>query len=157
MARILVIDDEASIQMLLRQILEAEGHEVSTASDGEEGLQVLNTLPIDLVFTDIFMPKKEGIEVIQLMRQQFSQVKIVAFSSETVILPRSRSKVKTSVLDAAQYFGAHRTLAKPFTLGEVIEIVNTLLSYGEADSQLSSQACEHVTQDGQKYRPIHLF
>jgi ActR/RegA family two-component response regulator len=65
MAHILVIDDEAPIRALARQILEAAGYQVSEAADGAAGITLLRTLPIALLITDIFMPRQEGIQTIR--------------------------------------------------------------------------------------------
>ena len=74
MRHILVIDDEASVRALVRQVLEEEGYLVNEAADGEEGLAQLQSTPIDLVITDIFMPHKEGIETIRELRRQFPKI-----------------------------------------------------------------------------------
>jgi len=133
MARILVIDDEAPIRRLLQQILEVEGHQVSTAADGEEGDQILDASPIDLVITDIFMPNKEGIETIQMVRKKSPRTKIVAISGEAASLPGYGVKLHINVLEAAKHLGAHRTLAKPFTLQEITEAVNALVPKHETN------------------------
>lgn len=56
MAKVLIIDDQASIRSLLRLVLEKEGHEIIEASDGRDGLAAYHRLPTDLVITDIRMP-----------------------------------------------------------------------------------------------------
>ena len=80
MARILVVDDEEGIRTLLRNILVREGHHVTTAADGVEALQVVDTQPVDLVITDLIMPEKEGVETISELRKRFPAVKIIAMS-----------------------------------------------------------------------------
>jgi CheY-like chemotaxis protein len=121
MIHILVIDDEASVRALVRQVLEEEGYLVSEAADGEEGLSQLQSTPIDLVITDIFMPHKEGIETIREMRRQFSNVKVIAISGGG-----RQSRLEPPLSEAA-LFGAHHILAKPFTPQELRTVVNTAL------------------------------
>src|SRR5260221_4424854 len=101
MIHILVIDDEAAVRTLIRQILEEEGHQVDEATDGEEGLARLQSTHIDLVITDIFMPHKEGIETILALRRQFPNVKIVAISGG------GRQSRLAPPLSEAQLFRAH--------------------------------------------------
>ncbi len=120
MARILVIDDEASIRTMLQQILERSGHEVAVAIQGEEGLTLCREHPVDLVITDIFMPEKEGIETILELRQQSPQTKIIAISG-------GGRAGKLDFLETAKNLGAHQTLAKPFERQEILDAVNAAL------------------------------
>ena len=68
-ARILVIEDDASVQDILRQMLKAKGHQVVVASDGEEGIERFRTDQFDLVFTDLGMPKLSGWEVGKILKK----------------------------------------------------------------------------------------
>ena len=106
MAHILVIDDDAQVRKMLRKALEKDGHAVTEASDGKEGIRCYRTSPTDIVITDIVMPDKEGIETIIELRREFSEVKIIAMSGGGRIGPDSS-------LDLAQKLGACQTLTKP--------------------------------------------
>ena len=64
MARILVVDDDAAVQMTVRLLLERAGHSVVTADDGRTGLALCQTGNFDLLFLDIFMPGMDGFETI---------------------------------------------------------------------------------------------
>jgi len=121
MARILVIDDEASIRTMLQQILERSGHEVAVATQRAEGLTLFQEHPVDLVITDIFMPEKEGIETILELRYQSSHTKIIAISG-------GGRAGNLDFLATAKNFGAHHTLAKPFERQEVLDPVNAVLA-----------------------------
>ena len=121
MTRILVIDDEAPVRALIRQTLEEEGYFIGEAADGEEGLAALQTMAAELIITDLFMPNKEGIETIRAVRKQFPQIKILAISGG------GRHKLMNSLHEASR-FGAHHTLAKPFTPDQLIEAVATVLA-----------------------------
>jgi two-component system nitrogen regulation response regulator NtrX len=65
MAKILIIDDEASIRNALRGILEDEKHEVKEAKNGDEGLNMLSNEDFDVAFCDIKMPKMDGMELLR--------------------------------------------------------------------------------------------
>jgi len=120
MARILVIDDEAPVRDILRQILEREGHEVVDAPEGAIGLKLFYENPTDLIITDILMPEKEGIEIILELRKTAPGVKIIAISG-------GGRTGKLDVLPIAKSFGALRTLAKPFERQELLAVVREVL------------------------------
>ena len=67
--RILLVDDEPLIIKGLRFTLEQEGYEILTASDGEEALEVFHSEPVDLVLLDVMLPKLDGIQVCQRIRE----------------------------------------------------------------------------------------
>jgi CheY-like chemotaxis protein len=123
MAKILVIDDEATIRTVIRRTLERAGHTVSEAGDGEIGLKrVKEELP-DLVITDLIMPEREGIETIQVLRSDYPTLRILAISG-------TGPAAEGGPLMDAELFGADDSLAKPFTAGELQECVRKLLAKG---------------------------
>ena len=121
MKRILVIDDEAMMRNMLRQLLEREGYEVFDASDGDEGLKIQMQHPVELVITDLIMPEKEGFETIKEIREQSPDTKVIAVSGGGGIEPRF-------YLHFAKESGATRTLMKPFRRQELLAIVRELMS-----------------------------
>ena len=123
MAHVLVIDDEAPIRALVRQILEAEGYQVSEATEGAAGIKLLWTLPVALLITDIFMPGQEGIQTILEVCQHFPQMKILAISGG------SKTITTLDPLPTARALGAHRTLVKPFTPQELLDAVSAVLAH----------------------------
>ena len=68
MAKVLVVDDEPAIRMLLQAILTQEGHDVDTAADGVEGLKSVQADLPDVVLLDLVMPGMDGIEVTRRLR-----------------------------------------------------------------------------------------
>ena len=67
--KILVVDDDTNICELLRLYLTKEGYQVTTANDGEEGLEKFNQLKPDMVLLDVMMPRMDGLEVCRRIRQ----------------------------------------------------------------------------------------
>jgi DNA-binding response OmpR family regulator len=116
---VLVIDDNEDFRSLLRLALEREGFAVETASNGQDGLALLDRRPADVLVTDIFMPGKEGIETISEVRKQFPAMRIVAMSGRP-------SATDFDPLSIAAELGAARTLKKPFHIDELIEAVRQL-------------------------------
>ena len=80
MHRILVIDDDHHILLMIKKMLERAGFEVDLAANGDEGLELFKKLSVDLVITDIIMPEKEGLETIREMKRLRSDLKIIAMS-----------------------------------------------------------------------------
>jgi two-component system alkaline phosphatase synthesis response regulator PhoP len=80
MVKILVIDDEKSIRRALKEILEFEDFEVDEAEDGKEGLEKAKNSFYDVIFCDIKMPKMDGMEVCETIRENKSiEQPIIAF------------------------------------------------------------------------------
>jgi len=121
-ARILIIDDDSVIRMLISRILTAMGHAVTTAADGAEGLRANRATPFELVITDLVMPEKEGCETIMELRRTHPQVRIVAMSGGANL------GLVLANLKAASLLGAVKTLQKPFTVEELIVAVNEALN-----------------------------
>ncbi|MBF0143395.1 MAG: response regulator [Magnetococcales bacterium] len=117
MARILVIDDEAAIRSLIREILEEEGHEITDAADGIQGMEAFRSAPFDLVIADMLMPGMDGVELIMELTGLSPQVRIIAISGG------GRGKEASSNLELARDYGAQYLLAKPFTPRELIQAV----------------------------------
>ena len=120
MPKILIIDDEERIRLLLRRMLEREGYEVVEASNGEEGIKSYRDEPVDLVITDILMPVKEGFTTIMDLKRDFPEVKIIAMSGGRRIGPEEYLKV-------AKKFGAIIMLNKPIMKEDLLSAVKSLI------------------------------
>ena len=116
MARILIIDDEEELRDMLRLTLEAVGHDIEMASDGQDGLERYREKPADLVITDIVMPRKDGLETIEELRRDHPDVKIIALAA-----------YGDSLLPMATDLGADDAMRKPFSRRDLLEAVDGLL------------------------------
>ena len=123
MAEILIIDDEPGVLGFLREVLEDAGHSVAEAPDGETALRQFMRAPSDLVITDIFMPRMDGIELLGYLRTLSPGVRILAISGGGLFSP-------AQALKDATHLGADRILQKPFSKEEVLKIVNETLDTG---------------------------
>src|SRR6184192_3852652 len=119
-ARILVMDDDGMLRGAIRIALEAAGYEVMEAADGNAGLRLQRQQGADLVLVDIFMPDRDGLEVIRALRTEIPQPKIIAMSG-------GGQTGQIEVLEAAVAFGAARTLLKPFAPRELLMAIRGLL------------------------------
>ncbi len=116
MANILIIDDDANTRALLKRVLEGAGHEVDEAVDGVQGTRSFQRRRPDLIFCDLLMPEKEGIQTIQELRASDARVPIVAMSGGVPHL-----------LSVAVTLGASAALRKPFDLRALLGMVAKLL------------------------------
>lgn len=117
-----MIDDEPQVLNLLRMMMEREGHNVTTAENGEQGLQELRAGDFDLVVTDLFMDKQDGLSTIMEMRRDRRDMRIIAISGG------GWSADGTDYLDVARKMGVDCTFKKPISNKKFIETVNHLLS-----------------------------
>ena len=81
MKKILLVDDEDSIQLLYRDEFEEEGYEVSSALSGDEALEILDSVNPNLVILDINMPGTNGIDVLRSMKEKHPDLPIILSSA----------------------------------------------------------------------------
>jgi CheY-like chemotaxis protein len=121
MARILIIDDDDQVRLMLRRTLEAAGHETSEASNGKDGLMEFAERPVDLIITDIYMPEKEGLETIIELKRDHPAVHIIAISGGS-------REVDIDFLPVAERLGAERTFSKPVDREVLVTTIDELLA-----------------------------
>ncbi|MGB7569639.1 MAG: response regulator [Chitinivibrionales bacterium] len=114
----LIIDDDEPIRDHLRHMLEKSGYEVHEASNGTEGMNCLSFHSYDIVFTDLVMPEKEGIETICEIRSLHPDCKVIAVSGSVY-------------LSMAKALGAHATISKPFTKYDVDKAIANVYNQSE--------------------------
>ena len=119
---ILVVEDEPAIRSAMKRALERHGYRVLVAADGEEALQTFRArqLEIDLVITDVIMPRMGGRDLYDAIRRLKSPVKVLFTSGYT-----ARDLRESTYLDPAVPF-----LPKPWTITELFERVRGILSKG---------------------------
>ena len=117
--KVLIVDDEDAIRWTLSRILTKEGHEVSTAADGEEALAVFEKVRPDLVLVDVMMPKLDGFEVCERLKSspETRLTPVVIVTSSTT----SESRVRGIEAGADDFIG------KPFERVELTARVRSLL------------------------------
>jgi CheY-like chemotaxis protein len=112
----LVVDDDLSYRIFMRQLLELAGFTVIMEGGGRMALRRLEQHKVDVLVTDLFMPEVDGLELIELARRGFPGMRVVAVSG-------GGTQGDTGYLRVAQLFGAHATLQKPFSGSELIAAV----------------------------------
>jgi len=118
---ILVVDDDPLIRGVAKTILEQHGHTVRMAADGEAGLAAVADAPADVVFLDILMPRKEGLETLRELKRRFPQVAVIVMSGS---LMRDRN----DFLSIATKFGADAVMRKPFAPDDLLGALQSALA-----------------------------
>lgn len=118
--RILIVDDEPNIVMTLEYAFKKQGFEVFIARDGSEALEILKNSTPDVVLLDIMMPKVDGYETLQYIKNKddLSQVKVVFLTA----------KHKVSDIEKGLKLGADKYITKPFSIKKTISEVLNLLN-----------------------------
>lgn len=122
MACVLIVDDEESDLLVLQAILEGQ-HEVHLASNGEEALKLYLRHPIDVVVTDIQMPRGDGLELIAAIKGLDANAAIIAVSGQ-----------RPHKLDIAQMAGAFAILPKPIFRKSLMEAVDKAAASREGEA-----------------------
>ena len=118
--RVLAIDDSRTMRDLLQSALEGAGFQVTTAQDGVDGLERLNSAAPDVIITDINMPRLDGFGVIEAVRlsDAGASVPILVLSTESGADLKARARLSgatgwiTKPFDDAQLIGAIRRVAR---------------------------------------------
>ncbi|GAB4392918.1 MAG: response regulator [Gammaproteobacteria bacterium] len=123
MAKILLVDDDAAVLKMLSKTLQRGQHEIITATNGEEALEIItnHSNRIDLIITDIVMPRRVGLYVIRTVKQTNPHLKIIAISGGGLEGP-------TAYLEAAQTHGADYVFQKPIKPEELLDKITELVA-----------------------------
>ncbi|NTW28769.1 MAG: response regulator transcription factor [Coriobacteriia bacterium] len=136
-ARILVVDDEASITGFVSYNLRKEGYEVSVAENGDDALALAKAQPFDLVVLDVMLPGIDGYEVCRRLRVD-SKVPVLFLSARDTEL----DKVVGLEIGGDDY------LAKPFGVRELTARVKALLRRAPSGSHEPGASAEHIELAG---------
>lgn len=118
MKKILVIDDEQIVRISCERTLGGEGFEVKSASNGKEGIELLEKEQFNLVLLDLKMPDLDGIEILKMIKEKWPETKIIMITGYSTV----ETAVKTLKLGAFNY------LEKPFTPDILLETTRDALS-----------------------------
>ncbi|MCA1631670.1 MAG: sigma-54 dependent transcriptional regulator [Acidobacteria bacterium] len=112
-ARILVAEDEANLRLVLQKELERAGHEVRVAPDGEAALKLLEEMNVDVLLTDINMPRIDGMELLRRVHQRPNPPEVIMLTGHATI--------ETAI--EAMKLGAYDYLSKPYHITELDALV----------------------------------
>jgi two-component system chemotaxis response regulator CheY len=118
LATILIVDDDAFVRTLLRDVLEGRGHALLEAEDGRAALDVLGDREPQLVLLDLFMPRLSGMEALAMMRERWPGARVLVISS------LDSERLVSEALEA----GAAGFITKPFHPVEITTAVDRALA-----------------------------
>ena len=128
MTRIVVADDDRMFRKVAETTLRRQGYEVTTASDGEEALQLIRSERPDMIVLDLIMPKLQGFDVLTILKQDAltSAIPVIVLSS----LTQEQDKQEALDLGAVAYFNK-----TTFSLSELVKQVENTLTKGQESCQ----------------------
>ncbi len=135
MPRIVVVDDDPSIREMLSSIFQAQGHYVTTAADGQEGLETIRSVRPNLIFLDLMMPRLDGYEVLDLLKEDESLQKIPVIILTTL-------DHRNQIVEGLQK-GANDYIAKPFNMQELLARANVQFRILELEQQIRRSEAYH--------------
>ena len=138
MTKVLVVDDEPSLQTLLTYNLKKSGFDVVSAGDGQQALDIIHEQKIDIILLDIMLPEKSGVDVTRELRAEKNQIPIIMLTA----LDDEIDKVVGLEIGADDY------VTKPFSPREVIARVHAVL---RRFSQKTQAAKEESVKHNQSY------
>jgi len=118
MPTILVIDDSPSALALAELILAEDGHQVIPFLSAIEAMELAARVPVDVIVTDLYMPEKDGLEVLQEVRKVCPKVPVIAVSGVRGV---------KNMLSAAKILGADCILQKPYSKEQLLGSVAGVL------------------------------
>ena len=139
--RILVIEDEASIQNILRIFLEDAGYQVTLADDGMDGIAAFHKDSFDLVLLDIMMPRLDGYTVYEMIRNESSTPVILLTA-----LDDEDNQMKGFNLLADDY------ITKPFSMPLVLKRMEAVLRRARSGEKSSVLVYQNVQLDTENYK-----
>ena len=142
--KILVVDDDTNICELLRLYLTKEGYQVTTANDGEEGLEKFNQLKPDMVLLDVMMPRMDGLEVCRRIRK---------LGNTPVMMLTAKGETFDKVLGLE--LGADDYVVKPFDTKEIVARIKAVLRRsspaGTAEGEVKEVSYDKLTVNMTRY------
>ena len=125
MSRILVVDDEKSMRITLRQFLSNDGHQVQVAEDANTAINLLKTENFDVVVSDIIMPRITGVELLKTVRKISPKTQVILITGEPTI----------DTAAEALRAGAFDYLSKPVNKDKIITVVANAVKIKALDDE----------------------
>lgn len=138
--KVLLVEDEQTLAMIIKDTLEGQGFLIHTAIDGEEGLRLFFDLPPDVLVADVMMPRMDGFEMVRRIRQTDRRTPVLFLTA------------RSAVNDVVEGFelGANDYLKKPFGMQELIVRIKALM--GRACTYTPSAESEQILYEIGRYQ-----
>lgn len=128
--KVLLVEDEQTLAMIIKDTLTDEGFDIITAENGVEGLKLFAEIDPDILVADVMMPELDGFEMVNKIRQ--------ADKSTPILFLTARSAIK-DVVDGFE-LGANDYLKKPFNMQELIVRIKALVGRVQMNSEKANEA-----------------
>ncbi|MSP23716.1 MAG: sigma-54-dependent Fis family transcriptional regulator, partial [Myxococcales bacterium] len=139
--QILVVDDEANLRRVLAAQLERDGYEVHTAQDGGQAIEFIREHHVDLVITDLRMPRVSGMELLRLMQTEEPELPVVILTAHATV---------DTAVDALK-LGAVDYISKPFDQEEIRRAVRKALRIAELSHRDASHPGARGLPEGTRF------
>ena len=137
MASVLIVDDEKSIRFVLGEYLREDGHDVLAAEDAERALAALTETQIDVVVTDVILPRISGVELLARIKARYPRTQVIMMTGEPTVETASEA-VRT---------GAHDYLPNPVPEDAILKAVN-----GAAKVKILEDEREQLAEENRRYQ-----
>ena len=117
MSKILLVDDEPGLLLFIARLIKANGHDALTATDGVEALKIVKETEVDLVLTDLRMPRMDGMTLLR-------EIKALK-PTMPVILLTAYASAETEL--ESKEIGAYEYRSKPFNVDKILDTINNAL------------------------------
>ncbi len=130
MTKILLIEDDQDVAATLSHLLSDRGFQVASVHDGKTAFQLIGLGDYDIVVTDLFMPERDGIEMVIEVRRTHPKTPIILITGGSGFFPAGSAQLK-NLTDSAELFGEIHTLQKPFRSTELLATLELALGSRE--------------------------
>lgn len=117
--KILIVDDQFGIRILLNEVLQKEGYETFQAANGIQALEIADEHKPDLVLLDMKIPGMDGIEILKRMKQKNSDIRVIIMTAYGEL----------DMIQEAKNLGALTHFAKPFDIDDIRQTVKEYIVY----------------------------
>lgn len=111
--KILIVDDQAGIRMLLKEVLQKEGYDIYQASNGHQALTICKQISPNLVLLDMKIPGMDGLTILAKMKEQNKDIKVIIMTAYE----------DRNMIEQSQQLGAMAHFPKPFDIDELKQVV----------------------------------
>ncbi len=150
MKKILIVDDELNMRLVLSAMLKKEGYEVSAASNGKEALQILQSNKFAVVITDLKMPDVDGMELLIRIAERYPEIPVIMITAHGTIATAVEALKK----------GAFDYITKPFDLDDLKNIVSKAIKtrvLKESELSLAPSEIERIGMIGTSQKTMEIF
>jgi DNA-binding response OmpR family regulator len=116
--RLLYVDDEQDLRMLVQMHLSLEGYDVETAGDGDTALALIQSKPYDIVLLDVYMPRLNGIQVLQYLKKHNMNTRLIMLTGAN----------NPYIVKECARLGASAYLSKPYNFHELIDSIDRVMA-----------------------------